>query len=82
MIMNIKQRKIKIEPKTKLNYNIYIISQKQCKTSEWVVRGHIHVGVNGLTNMINAFLFLALITDIIRQFNGLLANGLLGVIYM
>ena len=23
MIMNIKQRKIKIEPKTKLNYNIY-----------------------------------------------------------
>ena len=24
MIMNIKQRKIQIEPKTKLNYNIYI----------------------------------------------------------
>ena len=25
MIMNIKQRKIKIEPKTKLNYNIYML---------------------------------------------------------
>ena len=25
MIMNIKQRKIQIEPKTKLNYNIYIL---------------------------------------------------------
>ena len=25
MIMNIKQRKIQIEPKTKLNYNIYML---------------------------------------------------------
>ena len=27
MIMNIKQRKIQIEPKTKLNYNIYVVVQ-------------------------------------------------------
>ena len=30
MIMNIKQRKIQIEPKTKLNYNTCIVT-KECK---------------------------------------------------
>ena len=34
MIINIKQRKIKIEPKTKLNYNIYKYKQSKSKSDK------------------------------------------------
>ena len=38
MIMNIKQRKIQIEPKTKLNYNIYNINGYKIKIVQIMVR--------------------------------------------